>query len=109
MRIGQPALWLWVSQAAVACASAGGGAGGSGSGGGAMMMTADVVPLAVDLRNVSLSPGLRWVNVPSPAPVQRRMVLVVPDGIDRGGPIDDSSSQRQLQAQTILPIGMASR
>jgi poly(3-hydroxybutyrate) depolymerase len=82
MRIGQPALLLWVSQAAAACASAGAG----GSGGGAMMMTADVAPLAVDLRNVSLSPGLRWVNVPSPAPVQRRMVLVVPDGIDRGGP-----------------------
>jgi len=49
------------------------------------MMTADVAPLAVDLRRVSLSPGLRWINVPSPAPVQRRMVLVVPEDIDRGG------------------------
>jgi predicted peptidase len=49
-------------------------------------MTANVAPLAVDLRQVSLAPGLRWVNVASPAPIQRRMVLVVPEDIGRGGP-----------------------
>lgn len=80
MGLGRPALVVLMSQAAAACA----GAGAAGGGAGATMMTASVAPLAVDLRNVSLSPGLRWVNVASPAPIQRRMVLVVPEDIGRG-------------------------
>jgi len=58
--------------------------GGAGPGG--VVMTANVAPLAIDLRAVDLNPGLRWVNLTSDAPVQRRMMLVVPEGIDRGGP-----------------------
>jgi predicted esterase len=96
MRLGRPAtLVLAISailHAGAGCATTAGGAsaapagpGGGGGGGGAMMMTANVTPLAVDLRGVPLNPGLRWVNVTSTAPVQRRMVVMVPDGPEAAG------------------------
>jgi poly(3-hydroxybutyrate) depolymerase len=72
--------------ATVSSASAGGGVGGGSASNGTVTMTANVTPLAVDLRAVPLDPGLRWVNLTSDAPVQRRMMLVVPEGIDSGGP-----------------------
>jgi predicted peptidase len=51
-----------------------------------LLMTADVAPLGVDLRAVALTPGLRWVEVPSASREARRMLLLVPNDVQSRGP-----------------------